>query len=414
LAKWLRKLLEENPGIHDIPLDPPMSGTDKVATASPAWVNHVDCHPLLGAWSQLEAAAYLKRSLTRQAASDQIRPRYEVLPRIRSVDPDLDALRKFSPSALFEPPPGRVLLVAWLPDLELRCLAETCSMLPSQSKLARLFMFGRDPVLYAAQGLYRRTVRPDGKPTRLEQIRLTDRETYDGFLSTVRSILHAAARGLSHREVRRLLDPRIESVIFDVDINNCYRLVLGTLIPDLGDLLSDSTHESLAEKFQFDGMDGFYMDRDHFAKSDEILRNVLSGRQSKPKLWWDLLQDSCQAPKWKERLATDRGSPELYRDILTTREITGAGRVRGNLLSSRQGPIACLDLVDDVRKAAAYAIVESGHCLIGVVGDEFVLHTPEGERDQEVERLPFRVEAAANCLMNRVPIRCHVLPFEAW
>ena len=99
LAKWLIETLAQQPGLHDIPFEPPRVDLDKIAMSPTAWGDLVECHPLLRAWADLEAAAQVKRTLMSMLQGDPLRPVYEVLPRIASRNPNLEQLQQIAAKA---------------------------------------------------------------------------------------------------------------------------------------------------------------------------------------------------------------------------------------------------------------------------------------------------------------------------
>ena len=151
LRSWLRKVSDSVPGLHETEFAPP-TGTGGPSEDPEDWGDLLRYHRLLGAWSDLMIATEAGRSCA-GAEPSVARPGYEVLPRLRSRGPDLDALRRFGVTGEFQPATGHVFLAVTPRDLELRALAAVCRHRLGRSALADLFDHREDPCEYAAAAL---------------------------------------------------------------------------------------------------------------------------------------------------------------------------------------------------------------------------------------------------------------------
>ena len=447
LAKWLIETLAQQPGLHDIPFEPPRVALDKIAMSPTAWGDLVECHPLLRAWADLEAAAQVKRTLMTIIPGDPLRPVYEVLPRIASRNPNLEQLRQIAAKAthsklasesrsregqvvdqpyptfdswtLFEPlRPGKMFMIE-LPDLELRCLASICESEDYGSTLAELFREGDDPVLFVAKNLYQtRRLRMESA-RQFEQLQTQDPRWYRDFVNIARAILQAAPRGLAPRHVRYYLPLELDSMVPAREIESMYRyVVFGRLgdegfLDELGKYLADRTRDLLQDKLRCAEivMLLIFGDEKYLKQTDQILRDTLSGRLHRPDIFESLL-NARPEPPWRERLLAGRGSPELYRALFEQTVATGLGRVRGHIYFNQAVSCDFLDLADDVMKVVLYEVVRSGYELVGLAGDQFAVLSPtnvdRGSDSEAADRIRSLIESSVKSVRVDLPISCRV------
>src|SRR5262249_51178928 len=102
LRAWLEGLVAAYPGFHGVPLEPPRTEEGQISVRPDYWGELIPFHPWLRAWAQLWAAASTLNALGRVEGDARPRPRYEVVPRLRSMGPDLGQIRRFSSSPVFE------------------------------------------------------------------------------------------------------------------------------------------------------------------------------------------------------------------------------------------------------------------------------------------------------------------------
>ncbi|WP_406699477.1 hypothetical protein V5E97_11480 [Singulisphaera sp. Ch08] len=152
MHRWLHRMSDTILDIERVAMARPKTIQNELVLDYGVWAEHARCDPSLRAWFDLSAAADLKRCLTRASSghSRQLNPNYEVVPRIRSIRPHLEAVARFETIQTFGPAGGGSLIVGTLTDLELRCLAELSERQFGSSYLAGLFRDGIDPSLVAA------------------------------------------------------------------------------------------------------------------------------------------------------------------------------------------------------------------------------------------------------------------------
>ena len=155
LEIWLGELAESMSCCHDIPFTPPLSPSGRPSTDPSEWGLWVRCHPLLRTWSDLKSVAGLLHRYD-TPGDPPSGPRYELIPVLRSVGPDLEQLHRLDRRPMFRPGPGHIFLVVELPNLETRALAAVCARSrgrADEEDLAEIFRRGDDVVAVTATRL---------------------------------------------------------------------------------------------------------------------------------------------------------------------------------------------------------------------------------------------------------------------
>ena len=200
LRDRLKHVLERSHDCCNSPYLPPLDRRGRVSLVPRHWqLLRLGNHQLT-AWAQLAEAASASRWL--YAVGEWSRPAvYEVVPTIRSVQPDLGTIRR-DVQPLFRARRDQVLLVGRLSDLELRCLARTVKKwAPARSTLAKLFAEGAD-VLDDTTARLRELAAAAGS-TAEEGARLSPRPE-NWWRCLAQMMLFAIPRGLDDQAVRRL------------------------------------------------------------------------------------------------------------------------------------------------------------------------------------------------------------------
>src|SRR5262249_31801854 len=100
LVKWLDVTFGSIEGLHRTGFARPRQESGGLSSDPEDWGMLVRCHRHLQAWSDLVAAPRVGRSVP-VAINAPLRPHYEVLPQVRSREPDLEALRRLGGPELF-------------------------------------------------------------------------------------------------------------------------------------------------------------------------------------------------------------------------------------------------------------------------------------------------------------------------
>jgi hypothetical protein len=459
LGRWLEAKLASTPGPHGIPFRPPRSVANRISTSPDHWGELARIHPLLWAWSCLESAADAIRCIGGLSVQGdrQLRPTYEVMPRIRSKNPNIEMFRRINPSARFEAPPGYSLLVIELADLELRCLAETRHRTGKWSELAELFRAGEDPISFTAAVLYSDEMYDPADPRwkeALDAMRQLKSPRFDAWMRLARTFLRCAAHCLAPEHIREILRQELGEVLnilvparrtrqdlvkpaeirvlsgeisassplqSVVNVGRAYSL-LDPIFPEFFDLHDDQTLSLIWDAIGADPMEMPSFSLKNGSYRGELivrLRDSLSGRCEHAELLARLSELSTD-PTWQERLARGRGSPDIYDEIFLQDVVTGAGRIRCGLEFHQAAAAVYLDLADDVRKVVLDAIDVPGLKPVALSGDEIPLLVPEqtmkaaGAIEAATEEIRSLVEGAAREFLQYVPIVCEVTSPVAW
>jgi len=421
LTRWLAVLLEGAPGACGVSFQPPRTDKGKIARSSLAWSDLAPCHPLIQAWIDLDSASRAERTLGRAegSVSHWRGPEYQVLPRIRSRNPNLEMLRGVDPRTLFRPPAGKVFLIGLLRDLELRCLASLSLQAGWVCRLAGLFQAGKDPNRFVAAALSGRQAYGDDGPflENFAALRETDRALYDGWIIIAGVIMAAAAGGLSAQQAYPPLKALLGGDLAQVDVASSYRFVINFVLPELQMSGLDRTWQLVSRALGLDSHKLFVLAGQSPQHYEVRLRDVLSGRKYDPDLI-ARLRGLASDESWRERLAEGRGDPEIYDTIFRRPRCTGLGRVRAGLEFHQANAAVHRDMADDLRKTVLFALVAGGHELVASVSDEFVLLIPavrstwqDGVMTGAVLSL---VEAAANEYLEPIPALCSVRIADTW
>ena len=421
LTNWLSGLLEGAPGAQGLPFRPPLSAPSRVARSSLAWSELAPCHPLIQAWVDLDSAANVERALGLEGRTGGRGrgPEYQVLPRIRSRNPNLEMLRRIDTRTIFRPPAGKRFLIGLLSDLELRCLASIWASERSTPQSAWLFQAGEDPVLCVAAALHSRQAYCEDGPflDDFAALREADRGRYDGWITIAGAIIAAAAKGLSAQQAYHPLVDSIGGDFAKVDVVSAYQFVTKVVLPELRLSDLDRTWQLLNGALGIDPRRSFFLAGENHEHYPVHLRDVLSGRKDDPDLI-ARLRGLASDESWRERLARGRGCPDIYDAIFRRPKYTGLGRVRAGLEFHQANAAVHLDMADDIRKTVLYALVASGHELVASVGDEIVLLIPAGQTAGQAALVADDVrslmEASAYEHLDPVPALCPIRIAEDW
>jgi hypothetical protein len=410
---WLAGVLGSLRGLYEHDFAPPLGANGRLSTAPEDWGFLARCHRLLRAHADLTTAPAVARAC---AVSGPLRPGYEVLPRIRSREPDLGALRRLCGQGLFQPAPGHRFLVVELKDLELRSLAAVLRQRGGHSRLAESFLRGAD--LYADTAAALASLAPGD----FAALRTSDPPRHDRWLRVARALLTAAPMGLGVECVREVA--RAEFSLDDLGLNEARRLHarLLDLFPELGGYLRDDTVEVLAGNLGVTPADlqgpilscalphgpsmadfrGWFRGDNRRLPPDgrEGLRSLLNV--------WNR-NDSLRP---LVRGAFDR---TLYVALFGRRVTTLAGRVRGGMLFAEARQAEYLDLADDAAKSALFALAAGGFGVVAFAGNDIVaeVSVPEG-LDARVARAETLARQAVATVLRFVPASCPARVLASW
>src|SRR5205823_2161344 len=114
LKEWLTQVTTALTGLHGQPLPVP-SVNGQTSINPDDWSRIAPYDTLLEAWFNLMSACGVRAAVAAQ--QEVVHPRYEVLPRLRTRGPDVEAMRRLGLPLAFVPVAGQFLVVTFQ-DLE--------------------------------------------------------------------------------------------------------------------------------------------------------------------------------------------------------------------------------------------------------------------------------------------------------
>jgi len=226
-------------GLHGLPVPCP-AAADGPSTDPTDWHLIAPCHPLLRAWADLTAACKLRDTI--RTAGVAVRPQYQVLPRLRSRGPDLDAARRLGLPPLFRPRPGHVFLVLRCADLPLKALAAYLERSHAPSPLADLCRAGRAPRWALAQRVS--GLEPEAFAAMAAQ---NPREPPES-LRLADALLRSLPLGVGEEGFREVARHDFGIEIVPERARSLFERVLVQEYPELGRHLADDTLELMAAR----------------------------------------------------------------------------------------------------------------------------------------------------------------------
>ena len=420
LREWLRQTLDAMAGAYNTPFEPPRTDKGDISTVPDFWGDLTLIQPELRAWSQLWAAASVLKSLDGVSDDGRLRPRYGVLPRIRSMDPNLEQLRRLGRASVFEAAPGHVLLVGRLDHLVLRCHAEVCVLRGGEPNLGGWFIGGLDPVRRVAWSLYNHDRGRDGGEAPMaegtfDEIDAQEPGRFAHWKDVGAVLLDAVHRGLTAPHVREILARDFGRDISLAEADRYCRLLEEDVFVDLAWFVKDETLEILRAKLDCDPADveGLMLEGTP-ENAAAALRNLIAGRSRSPRAF-ARLREICRNEHFRAMMAADEGSPELFDALFGDVTVNPVGRGRKGLFFTLTRAADHLDLADDVMKTVLFEIVAAGHELVGYADGEFALQAREDAATEAMRHTIEGVaEAAARKLMGNFPPRCRVEMRQVW
>jgi len=416
LRAWLVKMANEVQGLHQTEfLPPPGDGT---ASDTPAeWGSLVRYHRLLCAWHDLVLAPQVARSCLGDG-SGRLHPKFEVLPRFSSREPDLEVLRRLGVRDAFQPAPGHVFLAVRLKDLKLRALAAVCQRRPGGSTLAELFAREDDPCLYAAGALAR--LRPGACAGLAQQTP----EEHERWLRAADTLLSAAPLGISADRVCEIVCEQPGwAEEGRAKVADCYERLMSEVFRELDRYLRDDTLEVLAGNMSTtsDSLQkslGVYFRAGGIPPMPQLRKwyreyGRLTGR-TKDNLQALLEHASCN-PTLDALLQREASDHELFLALFGRDVVTLSGRVRGRLPFSQARSAEYLDLADDAAKLALYAVVRAGYRVVAYATETILVELPEGAdtaAQAEVVKNLARQGVAEG--LAGIPARCETALLSRW
>lgn len=421
LRKWLRKAADR---LCDAQVQPAMipREADGQPTSNPEhWGIWAGCDRHLWAWRQIFRMAELGRIA---GAHECVRPRYETLPLLRSLEPNLPVYRSLG-VPIFRPRDGHVFVAGQLLDLKTRCLVAVCLQRGyfhrTSSRLYSYFLRQSDPLAEVACDLNAtcalRRSGSDEEYFRAETEFLTWQEArsderFGYWLQLTDALLECVPLGLPSVFLTRLL--QLEYGFDDLTEPDVIRLQAALTQGVAGELelyLEDLIFDLVTKRFGLNFNQGLreFIDPDHPEHTGPSLRTAL--RQSKRHPVNRFLKETRTA------YSSDVAEPNqlIRRALFTYRDASLAGRVTARAASLAVRRQEVLLSEDEVMMSVAHALFAADHLLLGVAGSEFLLEVSvDRATENELRRVGDLVEEASGRLLGNVPVAFRLCCATYW
>jgi hypothetical protein len=415
LRSWLARVADSARGLHQTEVLPPLCDDGRPSEAPEAWGDLVRADGLLRAWSDLLTVLEIARSCA-LGGFCHVCPAYEVLPRLHSSAPDLDALRRLAGIGLFAAAPGHALVALRLRDLQLRSLAAVCRVRVGNSALAELFARRHDPIAYAAAALA-------GCPeAELAALGHRDPEKQDRSLRAARALLQAAPAGLSVDRAAEVV--REEFALPDVgcaQVAAWHAQLIGEIFRELSAFLRDDTVEVMAANIRAT-VEYVRVLLDHNFDPALPLPQLRKwyrgyhGQRGRLKDCLRALLENCgTCPALNAAVQQGLSDHQLYLALFGRDVVSLSGRVRGRLPFAQARAADYLDLADDAAKSALFAVAAAGHKVVAYAGETIVIELPNAadaaDRADEASEL---ARHGAEEVLHDVPALCSAEMLVHW
>jgi hypothetical protein len=370
------------------------------------------CNRELWAWRQLVRMAEVLRILK---ADKVVRPRYETLPRLRSLEPNLAVYRSLN-VPVFKPGQGHVFIAGRFRFLRSWCLAAVhlnCGYVPSGVGWLDDYLRRRNPLAFIGRQLFiafqsDRGNQGDKADHVFSKLKKSQEARYRRWLKLTRVLLETAPLGLPSSLLAAFLQN-------EYGLNGLSTLRLENLLSTkvawlTGAVLEDDTVDLVAGRLGMTTTDAYeLLDPDHPETSGAALRNEIlrkTGRHSEHHL---------QHP---DQAAASDGSPPLgpkaSKQTLECRALTLGGRMtfRSSQAIVRQQQI--LLAADEVMLEVAFALAAEGYRVVGVAGDEFVIEHPEATAEEVMPAIEKKARSVARVILRGLVPRMTVRRVKRW
>jgi len=392
LGDWLRSAANDLCDVHNQAASIPRRSDGRPSLNPEHWGIWPACNRSLWAWRQLLRMAEVIRLC--DTKNDFVCPRYETLPSLRSMGPNLAVYRCLG-VPIFRPRPGHIFLTGRISDLRARCLAAVCVARGYVAKgRARLFQYvlrEPDSLTIAAAELYtaynKRTV------DQFAELQESTADEYFLWLWLTNALLETVPLGLPSSLLTVLLHLEyLLEELRELDVQKLQATLISHVACELGPFLDDGTADLVAAR--------------QGQTANEVTRRLVNFKH--PETYGAGLRNSIQGQgrrRARIELAQDAGAGQATgcrvsprttsrRSLFEYRAWTLGGGVtrRSSQATVRQEEV--LRAADEVMLGVAYALVEKGFRLLGVAGGDFVVENPAAS-SQDVASLVGEIASGA-------------------
>jgi hypothetical protein len=390
LQKWLEKVALQLVDTNRVPAmaSLPRGANGELAEEPDRWGFWVGCNAGLGAWRDLCQASAMFRYAE---APETTWPGYHLVPVLQERAPRIKAVWQ-GEGAPLQPRKGYVFVVATFSALNLHCLARVCQQFRQVNGRFQLYFRGQDnPLGLIVAELYERWEQRgmaglDIAPE--EWVRLTI------------ALLDTLPLCLEINLLRNYLKNDYNIVLSIDQLRAVVEILQNEVVTELAAFIDDDTWERISRSSgqpQSEVMRDLWRDN-HPETTLAAIRNELLDQR--PGLVRSLLASAATGPA-DVAVTSQR--------ILRQPDRSLGGRVIPPCSPLEVRRLQYLYALDEVRKAVAYALVAAGHELVAIEREQFLLHVPLAEaNDQWMMGISKLAKEAARPLLRYLTPTCEV------
>jgi hypothetical protein len=413
LRHWLRKAFDGLCDAQKGPPDVPRDAEGRPPVNPERWGFWAGCDESLWAWRQLFRMAEVARIIN---ADGRASPRYETIPLLRSLEPNLSVYRSLG-VRVFRPREGRVFLAGRLHGLRIRCLAGVCIRrgyaAHGQCRLLH-FLQANDPLEAIAGELFAHAAAATEEPGGVDAaarlfaaLRENNPERYRYWTELAVALLEATPLGLPPVYLTAILrnDFALEDLA-EPDVRRYQQVFVERVTQGLCSFLEDGTPEVINTRLGL-GKDGFwlYEDEKNTGTTGAAVRNALAMRRRRHFVSEFVSGDN-------PRSASD---PQGRKGLYQYRAWTLGGRLTSRAASAAVRRQELRMAVEEVLVAVVHDLCAAGFHVLGMVGDEFLLEVPsDGANRAELARVAQIACDASRRILWELEAPVVVTPVEAW
>jgi hypothetical protein len=382
-------------GVHGVPLPVPFIGNERSAILRD-WLRICPYHPFLRGWYEMMSACALRNTLVR-AGNDLLQPAYHTWPRMHSVGPDLETVRRFDLFSVVRPERGKFHVALELHDIELVALASVLEQKHADASLANALRAANDPYMILASRLFdfdnHDLLRPNS--------RQPEKDTH--WLNVARCLLHIVPRGVGIDGLLLSATQDFKLRLMRSEAKRFHDLTIETF-PGLHDYLRDDTLERFAGNLHLspDAVAGILQYTTDLGPSSWIKRTFFDRDEG-------IEIQHIQRELWQHTNECRQGSPTptpagLYEMLIAKDMVTPIGQVLGKASLWESLGAAHLHMADAIRKACVFAIAASGEQIVALAGNEIIVEMQRAE--SAIARLSGIASLYAKAVLVDIPVVC--------
>jgi hypothetical protein len=414
LRDWLRTGAGRIVDRWHLPVSIPQAADGSPTKNPEHWGCWAACDRAVWAWRELSRMAEVVRfAISAQPAA----PRTEIVPRLRSFGPNLEAYRSLCTPVL-RPRPGHVFLAGRVQDLRLRCFAAVGlrrgHFHRGQCRLAGHFLSQENPWAEMARELYVALTPHKPRHAAEDQYsQLCDTQPLEerAWRRRAEGLFNAAVLGIPDEALGTFLECEYGVSDFgSLGAARAMNVLADEVVYELRACLEDRSSDVVWARLGRSAQDELYtrLAASHPDTFKAQVRNTLSTSAGVEGL--ELGADSHPAPPDATPSPAPLSGVELY-------------LIRGQTLGGRFTPPGSLPTViqqevllsaDEVMLEVAHSLTAAGQPILAVAGGEFLVEAQAREVARALSIAKDAAVAGAARLLGRCGRAVHVEPCELW